>query len=118
LRTSLTLLSTTRQTIPSADVLWLHLQLYLSAGQVDTALDLARKETDGALGRAYYRIELVREVHRRLTRRPADGLIKEEEGLIQRIGAYGPEKDEEKVKGVWKVEYEWVAGVLRENEES
>ncbi len=69
LKTALVLLSTNETSGTVLEALWLHAQIYLTAGQDDQALDLVRKEWEGSLARGWWRIQVVEEVSRR-TRQP------------------------------------------------
>jgi hypothetical protein len=68
LRTATTLLMTTRKAVPSSEVLWLHAQILLSAGQDAAALGLVREEGvgGGGIARGWWRIKTVQEVLRRM----------------------------------------------------
>lgn len=82
LRIATTLLSTTRKKISSADILWLHVQILLGAGQEDAALALVREEGvgGGGVARGWWRLKTVQEVLKRRRNRgdAVVGLVGEE----------------------------------------
>lgn len=87
LRIATTLLSTTRKKAPSSEILWLHVQILLGAGQEEAASALVREEGvgGGGIARNWWRIKTIQEVVKRMKARSEVEGNEELKGKLEEI---------------------------------
>jgi len=123
LKTAIILLATAQKAVPTPDVLWLHLAIYLAAGMEDEALDLVRLDTDSlaadngqsnneigeeaGIARSHYRMLVVEEIHRRRVGR----------SILLDVRSSGSSSStfngsHERIVDFWKPEWNWASSRL------